>query len=426
MDTTQLVARAGAIALGVAVCLDTQAASLSETVEKVFRSHPDIEAAAHTRQASQYRVTQARSEFFPTLGLTGTYSDQSGTQFNQDVDANSRRAEAYLRLPVFNGFATQNGLKSAKSDAKASDFEFVSAKEQLALTITQNYLDILRLANLLRTTDRYIKELKQLKDVVDMRSLSGRVANVESAQASSRLVFAQNTRESIRREYQTAWRRHIELTGEKPKDLTPPTLPAGLLKTPVKDLFREVVNNNPQIVAAYHNAKARQADVGVARAELMPSLSLEYRNKLDSKTALPSEFDSEQEGLINLNYEIPLGGGSIARTREASERRYVAKAQHRSAILSARQSFIQVYERLREAHAITARLQKNVVSTKQVVDAYELQFNAGKRSQLDLLSAHNERYQAQSSMITNWYDRTLNNATLLALMGKLRDTIAGS
>ena len=423
MDIKRPQKQTAALAIGILASLPAQAATLNATVDKVLQTHPDVLSALHNQKAREHRITQSRSDFFPTLGITSQRSDRSGQQLNIDTDTDSSRSEAYLRLPLFNGFGTVNGLKSAKSDAKASRFEFLQAREQIALTVTQNYLDLIRLGSLIKATDTYIGALKKLKGIVDLRSKTGRVANVESAQASSRLVFAQNARESIRRDYQTAWSRYIELTGEKPQNLTPPRFRNDLLQLPVQSLFNTVVQNNPQVLAAYHNARARQADVGVARAELMPSLSVEYRNKLDSKSAFDTDFDVDTENQVNLSYEFPLGGGSIARTREASERRYAAKAQHRSAILDARQGFIQVYERLREAHANAPRLKQNLQSTKQVVEAYALQFNAGKRSLLDLLSAQNERYQAQSAMITNWYDRTLNTAAILAQTGELHDSL---
>lgn len=395
------------------------ALTLDQTVDAVLKQHPDILSAQHTLLANDYRVNQSRSDLLPTLGISAEYSDNDGTQSGIDTRTNGHRSEAFLRWSLFNGLATLNGIKAAKYDRKAAQEQLNVAREQVILTITRNYLDIIRLGSQLRASNDYIHELEKLKRIVDLRSQTGRVAVVESDQAESRLIFARNARETIKREYQTAFARFIELSGLTPENLSPPRFNQKLVTTTIDELFEQVAKGNPQIKAALHNADARLADVSVARGELMPSVNLEYRQKLDSKLASTSSFDSDSEGTVNLNYEIPLGGGSWFRTKEAAERNQVAKYQHKSTLLNTRTSLIQVHEQLKEAHTIAPSLSRNLKSTKRVVDAYAMQFNAGKRTLLDLLSAWSDRYQAQSAVVTNWYDRTSNTATLLALTGEL-------
>ncbi len=403
---------------------DCSAETLNNAVKQVLERHPDIHTAQALLDATTEKVKQARSNYYPVIGASSQHSNVQGQRGAQDEDYTAARTDAFLRWSLFNGFVDQFSVTARQHDHAASAAQLERAHEQTALLVTETYLDVLRSSALLQHTETYIEGLEKLVGLIQVRAELGRSAEAERHQAHARAIQAHNQRAQLLARLRGAKFKYEQLTGQAPTDLEYPEFKLNLVNEPLDALLQRAMHDNPGLRAALKTIEAREAEMGIARGISLPTVSLELRKRLLSDVGSPAEFDTDASAQLSLNYELPLGGAAQSRHAEASHLKQAARAEAERIALELRTTLGELHESLKEAIDIAPRLHENVDATTHVVSAYGLQFNAGKRSLLDLLSAWSDRYQAYASVVDNWHQQTLTIARLHALGGKLRATVA--
>ncbi len=402
---------------------DLQAESLKEAVNQVLQRHPDIQSAQALLDAAGEKIKQARSNYYPVLGASSQYSDVRGQRNDQREDYTAARTDAFLRWSLFNGFTDQYSIEARQHDRAASAAQLERAHEQTALMVAETYLDVLRLEALVQHTETYIEGLDKLVGLIQQRADLGRSAEAERHQANARAIQARNQRAQLLAQLRGARHKYEQLTLRSPTDLKYPEFKLEVAERPLDTVLQRVTETNPGLRAALESIAAREAEIGVARGALLPSVNLELRKRLLADVGSTSEFDTDASAQLMLNYEIPLGGANQSRKAEAHHLKQAARAEAERVALDLKTTLGELHESLKEAIGITPSLRENIDATTHVVNAYTLQFNAGKRSLLDLLSAWSDRHQAYTSSVENWHEQTLSIARIHALEGSFRKAL---
>lgn len=410
------------LALGF-VCAQAHAAPLPSVVQQVLARHPDIHSAQALLDASEAQIRQTRSDFYPTLGLNYRQSDARDEENGLSRDRTVNRANAVLRWNLFNGRADTQRLRSAGFNRDAAVFDLDDAHERIALEVTETYAELVRLRQRLELSEVLIREIEALRGAVKKRVEAGRVSPADLDQIQSDLLRIRAQQSQLRGQLGGAEYRYQQLTGQAPAHLTSPWLDAPENARALEQLQGLLDNDNPRLRAGQQRVAARAAEVEAARGAWWPSLDLEMNRRLHARIAPAAVSDTERSSQLSLNLEIPLGGKSFARVDENVERRKAAQAAADSLYIQLSSDLGTLYQELAEARSIQPELMERVETTSRVYQAYRLQFDAGKRSLLDVASAQNERFTALGDVIDNRNLQLVDQARLLALVGKLRPTL---
>lgn len=396
---------------------------LSEVVESVLRHHPDIDSSRALLVASEERISQARSNYYPVLGVEVLASDENDRQYGLPLNRTIRRSDAYLRWNLFHGMADRRTVASAERDHDAAAADLAEAHEQVALQVTRAYLEVLRLRMMEIMGEGYVGEHTRLNEDIRARAELGRISEADVEYAKASLIQAEMEQSKLRGELRGAEQFYRQLTGLKPGSLNQPALDRAVPSLTLDQLLDAVLTGNRKVRALQERAMARDEDIGVAAGALYPTLDLEVRHMLHSDIEpqpLTQTYDSTQ---LQLRYQLPLGGGNYSRKREAVARQEAAKGAVDSQLLQVRSDLARLWTSWREARAIAPRLEQRTDATFKVVDAYDLQFSAARRTLTDLIAARNERYRARADQLNNRIEQQLTSAELLALLGQLRESL---
>jgi len=225
-------------------------------------------------------------------------------------------------------------------------------------------------------------------------------------------------------------------TGIVAQDLNALTLlagtevPSGLLPsasimnvTSVHDfsvgLPSDLLQNRPDIMAAEHQLKAANANIGVARAAFFPSITLTSSVGTASKE-LSGLFKSGQNTWSfapQINLPIFDGGSNSANLKAAQASRGIFLAQYEKAIQNA---FREVADALADRGTLDAQL----AAQKSLVDATALnlklsdaRFQNGVDSYLVVLDSQRSLYSAQHNLINLKLVQAINLVTLYKAVG---------
>lgn len=414
-----------ALFLVLSLSFSVQAAPLPVVVEQVLQRHPDLESARALIEAGEAQMRAVRSDFYPTLGLNhrrmNARDEDNGLSRDRDLD----RGNATLRWNLFNGRIDTHRLRGAGHNRDAAVADLDEAHERIALEVAEAHGEIARLRQRVQLAARLIREYEALRDAVKQRVEAGRVSPADLDQAQSDLIRIRAQMSQLRGQLAGVEHRYRQLTGQEPVNLGLPWLEAPEQARDRAGLLQLLETGNPQLRAVQRRADARAAEMEVARGAYWPSLDLELSRRLHADITPAAVSDTRRSDQISLNLEIPLGGRNVARVEESAQRLRAARAAVDSLRLSLAQDLGMLHEELTEAAAIEPDLLERVATTQRIHQAYRLQFDAGKRSLLDVAQAMSERFTALADVIDNRNLRFLDQARLLKSVGLLRQTLAG-
>lgn len=399
------------------------AAPLPDVVRQVLSEHPDVRTGQALLHAAQEQTYQARSNYLPTLGLDATASDSNDLLYNTPLNRTSRRTEGYVRWNVFRGLADKKGVGAAEYNQRAAGSDLEETHEQVALQVTETYLEVMRLRRLLALGEEYQADLRRLNETVRKREEVGRVPTADLDQMRASLIQAESQQSQLRGQLHGAEEQYRLLVGKEPGALSDPFIEDAAAGQGRDALNAQVLAGNRRVRAAMERASARAEEVGLANSRFYPSVDLEVRKRLQTAIDPIPVSDTRSSTQFQLTYQMPLGGANFSRRREALERKWAAEAAAESELLRARSDLGVKWAAWQEVRAIGPQLAERVTALDRVVTSFDLQFEAARRSLTDLISARADRYRAQTDMIDNRIEQIAASARVLSLLGGLKQRL---
>lgn len=180
-----------------------------------------------------------------------------------------------------------------------------------------------------------------------------------------------------------------------------------------------VLLRRPDVVQAEYELKAANADIGAARAALLPRISLTAlagysARSIDALFTNDSETSSASAGL-----SLPLfaGGANRARLAEAQARQQAAIAEYEGDVQTA---FREVADALARYGTIAGQEQSQRSLVEAARDNYQLsdaRYRGGVDSFLQSLDAQRSLYGAQQGLVATQLARAANRVLLYRTLG---------
>ncbi len=195
------------------------------------------------------------------------------------------------------------------------------------------------------------------------------------------------------------------------------------LSQQVAPLLKEAENMRPEMQAAEAQLAAARRGIQLARASMLPSISLQLSYQLTPNAA---GFTRYNQALASINFEIPLLDGGLENARLKQARGDVAQAE-----IARRETRDQIDAQVEQAYIALLQARDRVavanVALTQARESYRLaqvRYNAGVVQQsgvspiLELSSSQASLTQAESSQVTALYDYNTARAALDEALGR--------
>ncbi|MGH8184978.1 MAG: efflux transporter outer membrane subunit [Steroidobacteraceae bacterium] len=403
--------------------------TLDRLVDEALDNNPDVaivagrvaEARAALRITNADRVpaldleadaTRAKdSELFtPVPGLDRhrtVYTVQGAVGYELDLWGRYQRASESARAQLLNTeFGREATKLSLTGEVARGYFGLIAAAEQLA-----------RGRDTLATREEALKLEKLRFDAGESDEFTFKRAEADTA--ATRVSVRRFEREVIERTNALGI-----LLGRAPKDLVERavsvqgtslpdavTLPAALPSS--------VLERRPDIGAAEAALEGAAADIGVARAELFPRISLtgtfgSISTELDDLFTKPAEAWSATGGLLQPLFQGGRLRANVARANAVREQR---KAEYARTV---QEAFRDVLDALQGQVLIAGVQEANaeqVAALARATQLAELRYDQGDIAYLELLDVRRGLFQAQIDLVGAQRDALLNTVDLALAVG---------
>jgi len=395
-------------------------ARLRQLIELSLANNRDLRIAiANIEQArSQYRIQ--RADRLPTVGAAVTGQRQTT---GEDQPINSVYQAGFtvssFELDLFG--RVRNLSEAALAQYLATEEARKTTQISLIASVANAYLQLLADEELLTLAQRTVQTREESDKLTQLRFENGVVSRLELQQSRSLVETARTTLAQAQRQRAQDINLLTLLVGQPLPELQPgaatlaatqlPDLPAGLPS--------DLLASRPDIRAAEQQLIAANANIGAARANFFPRISL-TGSVGSASTELSGLFKSGSYGWTFAPQAIlPIFdyGRNTAVLGSARAQRDVAVAQYERSIQTA-------FREVADALAGQATFSEQLRAQRAVAEAEaerfslsDLRYRNGAASYLDLLDAQRSLFQAQQLAIQANLQRLQNQVTLYRVLG---------
>lgn len=340
---------------------------LTGLIQQSLAGNTDLDVAlARLRQAREALVV-SRSALYPSLSVSGGYNRVEplrggGTTLTQPdgtvviaggdgADSFSLGLDASYQLDLFGG--TVRGIQASRADLEAAGFDYASTLRAVESEVARNYVLARAYQAQLANAEASLAIQDDNLEIAGWRVMAGLVSAVDEEQARSSRAQSAAAVPQIKQQYNAAVSRIGVLTGQAPGAVKP------LLETPAPipqgpgnvgaGIPADILRRRPDVRSAERQLAAAAARIGVAEAQLYPSLTIS--GSLDTNAASFSGlFDTITGGLFaGVAQSIFAGGRLAAQARSAEAAADGAFASYRGTVLIALEDVENAIAALRSA-----------------------------------------------------------------------------
>jgi outer membrane protein len=429
--------------------------TLEECIKIALENNLNLKSTKNTEQSAKINYQQSKMNLLPSVNGNynlGVNNGRSIDPFTNDFinqQLTFSNANLSLNATVFNGFRLINSLKQQRLNSKAANLEVEQEKQNLILSVTLGYLQVLNSKDVLFLNKQRLiatnKQLKIQKDLydegrenpADYTDLLGQKSSDETNILSSEIAL-NNAKLSLSA--------LLNLTSKI--DVSAGSFLFNLDKYEFTSdqVFRDALESLATFKARELRVESAKKGVQVAKAQYIPEVSLfgqlntNYSSAAETFTETGSaisqtgdfvtinnqdipvltnqksfsaqqinyldQFDNNLNSVIGFSISVPIFNGFQAKNNVALE-----KVRVEESIIALEQTQVEIKNAINQVHfdmeAAFARYQslsKQVTAFQKSFDINETRFNNGVSNFLSYITSKNNLENAKINVSIAKYD----------------------
>ena len=394
-----------------------------DSLLKAISTNPEVLAKWYSFSASERELGSARGGFRPRLDLTAgigrEYLDGQGYAGRDFQEYTRNGVSLSLTQMIFDGNYTSSRVKKLSHAQKMRYYDLLSSMEQVALAALRSHEDMIRYRTLVEMARENMARHEEIKNKVQERTAAGVDSQVNLETAKGRLALARVNLMTEESNLHDSGTQYVRVVGENPG--------AGLEKSAI-DLalpgeidssMEKILADNPLVCSHQEQVNSMSYAVSEQRSKMSPRLdfraSANFENDVDG---VRGHRDKRVVELI-LRYNLYNGGSDKADIERYGELLKESEENKNRAERDVRQIALVSFNDVRTLSEQLESLDQHRQYADHTRNAYGKQFEAGRRSLLDLLDAENEYFQANRAYVNAESNLTIAKARYLAASGQL-------
>ncbi len=409
---------------------------LQALIEIALKNNRDLRIAVLNVQAAQAQYRSTQGNLFPQIGVSGS-GEIENLPANTTVQSGSSAQTTGSGHSMYRYYQGGIGFTSYELDLfgkvqsqTEQQFEQYLGYEEtrrsseisLVAQVASAYLTLLADEKLLKLTQDTLDSQTASYDMTKATLTGGTGTDLTLRQAETAVETARGNLAQYTRQLAQD-RNALELLLGQPM---PADLPQGkeidqegfLAELPA-GLPSDLLTSRPDILAAEHNLKAANANIGAARAAFFPSISLTASDGVASNQLSNLFKGGATTWSFAPSFNIPIFTGG---QNEASLD--LAKAQKNIQIATYEKTIQTAFQEVANALAARGTYLQQIQAQEKLVFAYSesyrlstLRFRTGIDNYLTVLDAQRSLYSAQQSLVSLQQASLANQVTFYKALG---------
>lgn len=401
-------------------------------IDSAVARNNDLQIATKNIEIAQYRFTQSKWGNVPQVNLnvsasTSNPSDNSFTGKNLGQALGQNHIDDYSAGATLSWEADIWGkIKNQKKGAYAGYLQSEEVKKALQTTIVANvskgYYNLLMLDAQLEIARQNLKLNDSTTKIIKLKFDAGQVTSLGIQQSEAQKLVAAQLIPQLEQNIAIQENALSVLTGSFPNSKTRTT---RLSIIEVKNnnaigIPSSLVSRRPDVKSAELALKVANANVGITKADLYPSLKITAQGGVNSfETSNWFNIPASLFGTVAGGLTQPLLNNKKVRTQYN-----IAVAEREKAVLSFRQSVLVAVSEVSDALVKVEKLQQQesflkerVKTLQQAIKNANLLFKNGMAEYLEVLTAQSNLLQSELELANIKREQLSANTELYRALG---------
>ncbi len=295
-------------------------------IESALKNNLELNAERKKHKSIKQNLNIARSEFLPSVSLSGEQSssqstnktDHSGSNLS-DSNLDSEKKTISIDQKIFQGFKGINSLKKSELEVKKAELELKQVEQKTILNTVAAYYDyIFKLKN----EEFNLSNVNLFQRQVESDSArlqKGEITLTDLAQSESSLAGANANLIKAKTELLTSKMNFERVIREKaPKEVNINEKIEINLPLSLQSAIKLAKQNNADLLIAQVNYQISEREFNIEKAKLSPSASINY-SKSENNDYSSTIDEIDQETLkATITWPIIKGGENISSIKKSS------------------------------------------------------------------------------------------------------------
>ncbi len=403
---------------------------LQDLIRKALTNNYDLRIAAQRILEQQAQVQITRSQQFPTLSVGGTGAGVDIPGISSYTGGGANSISSPIVVGSFSLSAAWNpdfwGLYRKQTEAaRATLLAQTWAQRAVRLTLVQEvataYIQLRALDRQVEVTKQTLKARQESVDLTTRLESGGSVPLSDLRQAEQLLYTATSELPQLEQQVQQQENALRLLIGENPgpvahtdpNALTPPpqALPTGIPS--------QLLERRPDIQQSESQLKAANANIGVARAQFFPQLSISASAGVGGSN-FSNIFDSNARtiyGIGSLAQPLFEGGklrGQLNQAKAADQEMVIT---YQKTIAGAFRDVSNALIALNKQRVYREQQEKLVAAAADSARLARLRYEGGSTAYLEVLTNDTNLFSAQLNLVTAQQGEALTLVQLYSALG---------
>lgn len=406
--------------------------TLQDAVLEAISTSPVAKERLGNFRETQQDLNIAKAGWLPKADIVSTIGVAQAGNFKNDIERESYNYytnSLKITQNIFNGFSTTHQIEYQEARILAAAYHYVENVNDIAFQTVGAYLDLIRSYKLVQIAQDSLEINEKIySDVQELYNAglttSSEVTKIQSslALARSNLMVQKNNAKDKEFRVKRLLGRYVYLSEVELPKLNIP-MPESIERATMIS-----IRSNPSIMVSDYNIQGAKALYHESKSKFYPIVNAEVEQLFNGAHKKDNGYDKEDDrtrAYISLTWNIFNGGADKAAMQKQ-------KINIFKEVEIQRDLKRQVMEGLELSWSAYTMIQGQLEHlyqyrefSKQTLSNYMEEYELGRRTLLDLLSAQNDLTNSESEITNAEFDRLYAQYRILDAMGMLVETIAG-
>ena len=404
-------------------------APLSEALLQAYNENPVLNAERENIQVSLEEVKISKSQFLPSVTLSGSKS-QENTEKQTDssgansafTDVNPKTQSIDIEQKLFQGFAGTASLKKSKIGLTLAQAKLLKTEQEILYQAIEAYTGLIFAEEKLKINQDNVNLLERQVETDQARLERGQITLSDLSQSESSLAGAQAKFLQAQNETVTAKLNYEKIIGpiadinslDKKSDLNF-ALPVSL-----NEAIEISKKDNPNLIISRLEYEQSEKDIIIARSDLSPSASLSFNSsKSDDVSSTIGERDKE---ILKATISWPIfnGGKNFASLNKSKNLKNRKKLLLDNALKSNDTNVASAWSNFQVSKSLLNSVTSQVKAAEIANEGITVEYESGLgRSTLDVIQSNSILLNAKISLADSERNYLLSQFKLLQSVGYL-------
>ena len=405
------------------------AVTLSDALLEAYKNNPVLNAERENINISQENLNISKSEFLPTITITGTKSKEDTTRLkNQDgsnatiSDVDPLTTSLLIEQTLFDGNARNSDLEKSEIGIDLAKAKILKVEQEILYKAVEAYTGLILANKKLRINISNVNLLNRQVETDQARQERGQITLTDLAQSESSLagakakfIEAKNDVISSRLIYENVIGPIVNSDVLNENSKLSVNIPKSLGKA--NDISKK---ENPNLIIAKLEYLQSEKDIRIAEADMLPSATLSF--EASHSEDLSSTYDERNKKILKATVKWPFytGGKNKAKIDKNRNIKYQKKLLLDNALKTNNMNVASAWSNFQSSKSLLNSVKVQVKAAETANEGITVEYESGLgRSTLDVIQSNTILLDSKISLANSERNFLLSQFKLLQSIGLL-------